>query len=193
MKKTNLKLILFLLFIALFATVETQAQRRVVVRRPSKTVVVTRVPRSRVVYVNRPAPYRRNVVVRALAPARLRLVHRGVTLYYHAGIYYRTHANGYVVVVPPPGFVIPVLPVNYARVALTWGTFFYFNGVFYQEVDDGYKVVKAPEGAIIKTLPEDASKVTIDGKIFYEHNGTLYKKVETEDGFAYEVSGEITE
>ena len=52
--KTKHFYILVLLSLIMWANADVQAQRRtVVVRRPARTVVVTRVPNNQVVYVNR--------------------------------------------------------------------------------------------------------------------------------------------
>jgi hypothetical protein len=170
--------------------IATHAQRRVVVRKPGKTVVVTRVPRSKVVYVNRrEAP--RHVVVRTLPSECVTIVHRNRNYYYHGGRYYENRPEGYVVVPPPAGIVITTAPPRMTRVVVRTGIFFYLSGVFYKEAPGGYKTVTPPEGAQVEELPEDAEKVNIDGKIFYDDNGTLYKKVETENGYAYEVSGNV--
>lgn len=184
-----------LIFAVLVTTTgfEGYSQRRVVVTQPSRTVVVTRVPRSRVVYVNpRPVPPPRPVVIRTMPPTAVVVVHGRYRYHYCDGFYYAARPEGYVIVRPPAGIVITVLPVNSIRITVAaGGVFFYNGGIFYRESEGGYKTVTPPAGARVPGLPENAEKVNVEGKIFYEDNGTLYQKVETETGFAYEVSGNV--
>jgi hypothetical protein len=191
MKTKSLYIVLIIGILLTSMNIAVEAQRRViVVKRPSRTVVVTRVPRSRVVYVNHRV-IRPPVVVRTPPAESVAVVYGRTRYFYHAGFYYAMRPEGYVVVPPPAGIVITVLPPRCVRVIIRSGTFFYIGGVFYTQVTEGYKVVDPPAGAQVEELPEDAEKVNVEGKIFYEHNGTLYKKVETENGFAYEVSGNV--
>jgi hypothetical protein len=169
-------------------TFNTEAQRRVVVRK-HRTVAITRVHRNKVVYVHRRAFTPR--VVRALPAAAIIVMHRRTKYYYHAGFYYATRPEGYVMVNPPAGIVVKVIPLRFVRIVAGTGTFFYAGGVFYTQVSTGYKVVQPPAGAQIDELPENAEEVMVDGKVFYEHNGTLYTKVGKETGCTYEASGQV--
>ena len=75
----------------------------------------------------RTQPVRRNVhyryprhrhVVRTLHRNHVRFVYGGLPYFYYAGIYYTTYGNEYIVVVPPRGFRIAVLPVGYVRIVV---------------------------------------------------------------------------
>ncbi len=181
--------ILIVAFIAIIS-VNTNAQRRVVVRHPSRTVVVTRVPRAHVTYVSR-RPVPPPVVVRAVPPASVAIVHGRVKYYYHAGVYYTLRSGNYVVVAPPRGLVVATLPPRCVRVVAYSTPYYYSDGIFYEEVSSGYETVDPPSGAIVESLPETAKKVSVDGRIYYECNGTLYSKVETASGYAYQVSASV--
>jgi hypothetical protein len=185
------KLLSTILFLSSIC-ISAKAQRRVVVTKPSQTVVVTRVPRSRVMYINpRVITPPRPVVVRTIPTTSVTIAYGHSRYYYYGGVYYVQRPEGYVVINPPVGVIITVPPAGFVRVTAYSCPYLYFEGIFYKEVPEGYKIVTPPVGAQIPKIPEGAEKVSIEGKIFYEYHGTLYKKVETETGFAYEVSGNV--
>ncbi len=180
-----LTLCLSLSFIELFA------QRRVVVETPRKTVVVRKTPRKTKVVYTRAAPKVRTV--RAIPGKAIIVTHRATKYQYHAGVFYRFNGAGYVVVAPPVGVRISVLPVGHRRVYAGPRAYFYFGGVFYvrNEGSAEYEVVNPPEGAIVHTLPKEAESIAIEGKIYYAYNNTIYQRVEMEGGEAFEVMGDI--
>lgn len=194
MQKTSIIIFVYSLIIATsLLNLKTYAQKKAVIRHPSKTVVITKVAKKKVVYVKRVPRTYKAIIIKSLPSDRLRIVHHKKVFFYHSGVFYKPHIHRYKAILPPPGLIISALPANYTQIKLSWGTFYYVKGIYYKKMKKGYEVTKAPEGAIIETLPDNINKVTIEGKVFYEHNGTLYKKVETLDGFAYIVSGKIEE
>lgn len=173
-----------------FASSQSEAQRRVVVRHPSKMVVVKKVPRNHVVYVNRRTVVRQPVLTRIPAPA-VRIVHRNVHYHYFGGSFYVSHAGGFVIVAPPSGIVIATLPAHFIRLTVRAHAYYYASGIFYKKTDNGYETVEPPVGAMVEYLPDVAEKVLVDDKVYYEVHDTLYQKVETADGFVYEVTGMV--
>jgi hypothetical protein len=191
MKTKSFHVILLLILCVLFQSNEVKAQKRTVVvrSRPARTtVVVKRIPRHRVVYVNRRIV---RPVLRVLPTAAVLIVHGNARYHYHSGCYYIEAQDGYRAVAPPVGLVVATLPPHFTRVSVRSGSCFYFGGVFYEEVAGGFRTIESPVGVRVLNLPEDAEMVTVNKNRYYEFNGTLYKNVQTEDGIAYEVSGVI--
>lgn len=194
-----------ILSIFLFSN-ETEAQRKDS-KRDNRTTKVDRVGNDRVSKNHVPGrryrtqPIRRNPhyryprhrrVVRTLPVNYRRYVYAGLPYYFHAGIFYTSYGNQYVVVLPPRGFRIAVLPVGYRRIVIGVRTYFYFGGVYYIHIEGGsneekYEVVEPPVGAIVTDLSDEAEKVVIDGKVLYDYNGVLYKEIVADGEVAYKV------
>ncbi len=69
----------------------------------------------------------------------------GGALYYHnAGAYYRNTSSGYIVVRPPVGAVISVLPSGYQAAVVNGVVYYSYGGSYYQQVSNGYLVVADP-------------------------------------------------
>jgi len=102
--------------------------------------------------------------------------------YYADGIYYRRHHSGFIVIVPPIGLIVPMLPVGYTVFYLHGVTYYYYAGVYYvwDLHQHAYRVVDVPAvsdeyrpGDIVDTLPDGAYTVTIDGVQYYRY-GEIY-------------------
>lgn len=174
------------LLAALFMTSSMNAQRRVVVKTPGRTVV--RTTNARVVY-RRPVPVVR--VVRTLPATTVVIKRNGLQYHYYNGLYYRSYNGSYVVVAAPYGVRIKVLPVGYHRIVYLGTPYFYYQGNYYVEVSGSYKTVEAPENIVVSELPEEAEQVDIDGKMYYEYSETLYKVVTTPEGKAFKAVGNL--
>lgn len=151
-------------------------------------LMITCTTMAQTVVVKKRFPPRGRTVVKVHNPVRV--VHRDVTLHYSRGVFYRPVRRGYVVVAPPVGLRIAVLPPYYARVVVRGMLFFYCNGVFYQKTEDDtetYVVVKPPIGAKVKELPEGYTIKLIDGKKYYVVDNTYYAEVLSDNKMYYEV------
>jgi len=178
----NMKTIKFssLLIVCLLISFVALAQRR-------EVVVVKKKPQRNIVYVN-PSP---KVRVVRVVPPEARIIHyRSVPYYFHAGLYYNFIGGRYVVVAPPRGIRVNVLPSNHFYFQFGGIPFYYLEGGYYTKKGKAYEVTPPPVGAIVPSLPDEAEKVTIEGKVFYEYDDTIYKLTETEAGLKYEVVGE---
>jgi hypothetical protein len=83
-------------------------------------------------------------------PPDYRAYYRGRDRYYfHSGVWYAPHGAGFVVVQPPVGLVIGVLPLYYSTVWFGGIPYYYANNVYYswQPEQNGYAVVDPPDGA----------------------------------------------
>ena len=138
------------------------------------------------------------VVVRKRVPARgrtvvrvdnsVKVVHRGTTLHYAKGVFYRpTISGGYVVLAPPVGVRVATLPARYARLVVRGGVFFYYNGIFYESVGSEYAVVAAPIGARVTVLPQGYELRLVDGQKYYVVDSTFYREIVENNSILYEV------
>lgn len=111
------------------------------------------------------------------------VVHRGVSLHYANGYYYKPYRSGYVVVTPPVGLRVRVLPVGYTNVVIGGRTYFYFGGVYYvQQQPNSYEIVEIPKEAYLIALPVGAETITISGKRYYKIDNKYYEKLISENG-----------
>ena len=139
-----------------------------------------RVLPKRVVPVPVPAP--------APAPARHTRSYTKVdvydrTYYYYGGVFYVYTGYDYVVVTPPIGAVVSVLPSGAVRVVID-GTMYYRHGdVYYRRCQGGYLVVATPLGGSMSSLPVGCTTVVIDDAVYYRHHNSYF----AEDGNAYVV------
>ena len=72
----------------------------------------------------------------------------GGNYFFHGGVWFRPYGPRYVVVQPPIGIFLPVLPSDYATVWIGGVAYYYADGVYYNMAPGrGYVVVAAPPGA----------------------------------------------
>lgn len=73
------------------------------------------------------------------------------------------------------GFVAPILPVGFVRLAVGGHPYFYHGGYFYRPAPAGYVVVSAPLGASVVSLPASAVQVQIGGFTYYQYADAYYQ------------------
>ena len=175
---------------------ELTAQTKVVVVKKKKRKGVRRVRRAKKVrvahYNYKHLPkwgYRTKVV-----PANTRvIVFNGVRYRYVNGVYYKPVRNGYVVVAPPKGIRVSVLPKGYRRLAVAGSTHYYYYGTYYNKKIDRisgasyYVVAQAPIGVKVDALPEGYEEVNIKGVQYYVLNGSYYKEIGSSDQLKYKL------
>lgn len=77
---------------------------------------------------------------------------RGGRFFFHSGVWYQRGGPGFVVVRPPFGIVVPVLPPAYSTVWNAGVPYYYANDVYYAEQPGGgYVVSPAPMEATAAT------------------------------------------
>jgi len=134
---------------------------------------------------HRPLPYyyRPGYTIGTIPKVAVTVTLGSLVFYYADGIYYRRHNSGFMVIVPPIGLIVPVLPVGYTVFYLHGITYYYYADVYY--VWDlhhrAYRVVDVPAvsdeyrpGDIVDTLPDGAYTVTIDGVQYYRYGGVYF-------------------
>ncbi len=72
----------------------------------------------------------------------------GGNYFFHGGVWFRPNGGRYVVVQPPLGIFLPVLPPTYATIWVGNVPYYYADGVYYNSYPgQGYVVVAPPPGA----------------------------------------------
>ena len=133
----------------------------------------------------KPRPYyhRPGYVIGAVPKAAVSVSLGSALFYYTNGIYYRPYRSGFIVILPPIGLLVPVLPLGHIPFYVYGHTYYYYADVYY--VWDihhrAYRVIEVPEeangpyqpGDIVDTLPDGAYTETIDGIQYYRY-GEVY-------------------
>jgi len=110
--------------------------------------------------------------------------------YYCDGVYYDTHASGYVVVAAPRGIHVHTRPRGYHAIHVHGVEYSYYYGTYYVwDADAGdYVVVEAPNGATVTYVPDNAELVVVGGHRYHRHHGVYYREVHRADGTVYVVT-----
>ena len=143
-------------------------------------------------------PYRTSVSVIAHLPFGSVGVTFGDRHYhYHGGYYYQPVPRGYVIVRPPVGIIVPVLPPSSVYIIIGGSPYYRSGDIYYMPLGGNrYKVV--PEPRVEEEYYENDSdvidgfeKITIEGKTYYKKGGIYYKaKVDKNCDIYYEEVGE---
>jgi hypothetical protein len=116
----------------------------------------------------------RGYVVGALPRDRLVINHGHDRFFYSGGVWYAPRGAGFVVVGPPIGVFIPVLPPYYSTVWFGGVPYYYANDTYYtwNGPDNGYEVVDPPSGAVNAAPDADAPPPPTTTQLFiYPRNG----------------------
>jgi len=100
----------------------------------------------------------RGYVVNTLPSGHMVIEHPTGRYYFHAGVWFRPRGATWIVVAPPFGIVIPLLPPGYSTVYWRGIPYYYADDVYYERADSGYRVVEAPPANEV-TLEESATLV----------------------------------
>jgi hypothetical protein len=102
--------------------------------------------------------YNRGFVVRDLPRDRI-IINRGPNrFFYSAGVWYAPRGPSFVVVAPPIGVFVPLLPPYYSTVWFGGVPYYYANDTYYMwnAQNSGYEVVDPPSGAV-NAAPDEQS------------------------------------
>lgn len=81
--------------------------------------------------------------------------YRGMNYFYHNGLFFRRGGHGFIIVAPPIGAIVPILPFGY--ISFTFGpgiNYYCSDGVYYRHVPEGYVVVPENEFQEYKSQKE---------------------------------------
>ncbi len=81
----------------------------------------------------------------------------GGRFFFHSGVWYQPGGPGFVVVRPPVGVVIPILPPAYTTVWVAGAPYYYANDVYYAPAPGGYMVAEPPMDAPMTQAPSPQS------------------------------------
>jgi hypothetical protein len=113
-----------------------------------------------------PPRYPRHGVVVNVLPATPAVYWRsGVNFYFSSGVWYRPQGSSFVVIAPPIGLIVPLLPDVYETRVIGSTTYFYSGETYYRAVPEGYVVSKAP-GTVVTSTDASSDKV-----FYYPRNG----------------------
>jgi len=90
--------------------------------------------------------------------------------YFSSGVWFQPYGPRYVVVNPPMGVAVPVLPPQYSTVWVRGAPYYYANGVYYTSVpNQGYVVSSPPPAEEAVQVPAPAP-ATLPEPILYPRN-----------------------
>ena len=106
----------------------------------------------------------------------------GGSYFFHGGVWYRPYSGRYIVVEPPLGIYLPVLPPDYATVWVGGVPYYYADGVYYNVAPGrGYVVVAPPAGVdTTQTMPPPAPAPAAPDPIFYPRNNQSAAQAEAD-------------
>ncbi len=116
----------------------------------------------------------RGYVVRDLPRDRI-IINRGPNrFFYSAGIWYAPRGGAFVVVAPPIGVFVPLLPPYYSTVWFGGVPYYYANDTYYMwsAPDNGYEVVDPPSDAVNAAPDAQPPQPPTTNQLFiYPRNG----------------------
>jgi Family of unknown function (DUF6515) len=102
----------------------------------------------------------RGFVFTTLPPGPRVVFHAGVQFYFAGGVWYRPQGpGGFVVVAPPIGILVPILPSFYTTVYVGSVPYYYSNDVYYVQGPQGYTVVAPPPANVVVLQPPPTTVV----------------------------------
>ncbi|MGB8326599.1 MAG: DUF6515 family protein [Steroidobacteraceae bacterium] len=110
----------------------------------------------------------RGYAVRELPPRPLVIERARSHYYYSGGAWYRPYGPRFVVVAPPLGLFVPILPPYYTTIWWRGLPYYYANDTYYlwRGQDRAYEVVAPPDDREISTTPPPSDEVFV-----YPKNG----------------------
>ena len=126
---------------------------------------------------------RRNTIITSFSFPYQTIYFGGYNYRYCDGVYYRPYNNVFMVIAPPFGLYINILPFGYRRIFVNDYPYYYYNGTYYDEYEEeSYRVVAPPVGAIVESIPEGYETIVIDGETYYKVDNVQYKPVVQDNG-----------
>jgi len=105
----------------------------------------------------------RGYVAPRLPSAYRELVYHKKRYYFHDGVWYRRATTGFVVILPPIGVAIPVLPPFYTVIWVGGIPYYYANGIYYvwYPAQQAYVVTSPPPESAVSDQPAEPEKLFI--------------------------------
>lgn len=139
------------------------------------------VPQFRTPHIRYDAQYQHNhyypergYLVPSLPTGSISIAFGGGSYFFHGGVWYRPSGTRFVVVLPPIGIFVPILPSAYVTLWIG-GTYYYANGIYYAPAGtSGYVVVAPPAEAAAE------SAAPVPETVIYPRNGQSAEQTETD-------------
>lgn len=96
-----------------------------------------------------PRPYYHRDLPWGCAPIRV----ANALYYYLEGTFYQPTPSGYVMIAPPRGAVIPLLPERHKVIVYENTDYYYYNSAYYIKEPRGYTVVTPPPSVVSSNAP----------------------------------------
>ena len=106
----------------------------------------------------------------------------GGSFFFQGGVWFRPTGGRFVVVMPPIGITVPLLPPSYAPLWIDSTRYYYANGVYYTAArEGGYVVVAPPQGAdTAQPLPMTPEPKPAPDPIIYPRSGQTPQQLEAD-------------
>jgi hypothetical protein len=122
----------------------------------------------------------RGFVYGALPFGAVSVGYGGGNYFFHGGVWFRPYGPRYVVVQPPVGIFLPILPTDYATLWVGSVPYYYADGVYYNTAPgQGYVVVAPPPGAAA-VQPAPAPTPAAPEPIIYPRNNQSAAQTEAD-------------
>ncbi|MHB8772615.1 MAG: DUF6515 family protein [Syntrophales bacterium] len=95
----------------------------------------------------------RGYAIKALPRGNRVVFHGRDRFYFHGGVWYRPSGSRFIVVAPPIGLFLPILPPYYTTIWVAGIPYYYANDVYYAHRGDGYVVVDPPQSDVSEAPP----------------------------------------
>ncbi len=185
MKKNTKKHLIATLCVMIFllGAFESFGQRR---GRSVHVVQVKKRGTTKVVRINRSA--RLGTRVSVLPNGTVIRTYNRIHYRYHNGIYYKPAGKQYIIVAPPVGITVSMIPTNSHRVESGKKVYYYHDGIFYRKAGPRKFVVSQPSvKTVVQEIPDDTKIVVVNGKAYYKYNNTYYRQIHQKGSVSYRV------
>ena len=127
----------------------------------------------------------RGAAMRELPRGSVGIGFRDGPYFFNGGVWYRPHGRRYIVVAPPVGIFLPLLPPAYVTLWIGGAPYYYANGVYYGTAPGGYVVVDPPPGAdeaqpAPPPPPPPAAPPPAPDPVIYPRNGQSAQQTEAD-------------
>lgn len=105
----------------------------------------------------------RGLIVDRLPPGHIVVPYRSERYHFHGGVWYRPSGSRFVVVAPPIGLSVSILPPFYTTLWVGGAPYFYADGVYYRwrPAERHYVVVEPPRESEITALPPEPEQLFV--------------------------------
>src|SRR4051812_39759260 len=86
----------------------------------------------------------------------VRVAVHGKPYYYHYGHFYWKRPHRYVLVAPPSGISVSMLPARAVHLRYGPTAYYYYEGIYYRSAPEGYVVVPKPDTVYVEKPTESA-------------------------------------